>query len=98
MRNLIQINFAAVTIAVLVSGCAHLQQMTKSDVVRVANQAAEVAGYHLTDYKEPQVHFEFTDKNHTWTVFYDGKVLVPGNHFLVLVNDRTKTARVMAGE
>jgi hypothetical protein len=89
---------AAATIAVLVFGCGHSQQMAKSDVIRVANQAAETAGYHLTNYNEPQVHIEFTDKVHTWTVFYDSKVPMPGNHFLVWVDDRTKATHIIAGK
>jgi hypothetical protein len=71
--------------------------MTQAEVVRAAAQSGKGAGYNLADYKEPDVHFEFTDKDQTWSVFYEGRVALPGNHFLVVVDDKTATTRVAPG-
>jgi hypothetical protein len=81
----------------LLSGCAHTPRMTQPEVVRVAGQAGEAVGYSLTHYKEPEAHFEFTDKDRTWSVFYEGRELLPGNHFLVVIDDRTKATKVIDG-
>jgi len=72
--------------------------MSQAEVVRIAAGAATKYGYRLADYKDPQAHYEFTRKDRTWSVFYEGKVPMPGHHFLVWVNDRTGAARVVPGE
>ena len=55
-------------------------------------------GVHRTNYKDPEAHYEFTKKDKTWSVFFHGKVPMPGNHFLVWVDDRTQKAQFMQGE
>ena len=102
----------ALAILFLVVGCSHPTpptatipdtkpdgaHLTQAQAVRIATEAATKHGYRLTDYKNPQAHYEFTRKDGTWSVFYDGRVPMPGNHFLVWVDDRTEEARVMPGE
>ena len=103
----------ALAVLLLVIGCSHptpntapAESATKSagarlgqaEAVRIAAEAASKNGYRLADYNAPQVHYEFTRKDKTWSVFYDGKVPMPGHHFLVWVDDQTGTARVMPGE
>jgi hypothetical protein len=103
----------ALAVLLVVAGCSHpvastapTPSATKPDgarlnqveVVRIAGEAATKHGYHVADYKDPQTHYEFTRKDKTWTVFYDGKVPAAGNHFLVWVDDQTGVARVMPGE
>ena len=39
---------------------------------------------------------EFSDRE-DWTVFFDGKVLMPGNHATVLVNKTTGATRYIPG-
>ena len=73
-------------------------RLTRAEVVRIAAQAAEKHGYRLADYKEPQVHYEFTRKDKTWTVFYDGRVAMPGHHFGVWVGDQTRETQVRPGK
>ena len=87
--------FAAI---LLLNGCAHTPRMAQAEVVRAAGQAGEAAGYRLADYKEPEVHFEFTEKDRTWSVFYEGRVARPGNHFLVVIDDKTAATRVAPGK
>ena len=73
-------------------------RLAEAEVIRIASAAAEKKGFRLKDYKAPRVHYEFTKKDKSWTVFYDGKVSSPGNHFLVWINDQTGAATVMPGE
>ncbi len=113
MSNITRQLIVALAISLLGAGCSHptpgtapTASDTKTDgarpsqleVVRIAAEAATIHGYRLADYKDPQAHYEFTRKDKTWSVFYDGKVAAPGHHFLVWIDDRTATARVMPGE
>jgi len=95
------IQFIAGT-SLLVASCSQpkpdIARLSQADVFRLAGVAAVEQGYSLEKYKDPQAHYEFTRNDRTWGVFYDGKVPAPGNHFLVVINDRTGTARVMPGE
>jgi len=44
-------------------------------------------------------HYEFTEKDHTWTVFFQLKPPTPpGGHFTVYVDDQTKKATLMRGK
>jgi hypothetical protein len=109
MRVVILCAFALA--ALMLAGCSHpagsmtsatsttrsdTTRLNQAEVVRIALEVATKRGYRLSDYKDPQVHYEFTRK--TWSVFYDGKVPLPGHHFLVWVDDQTGAARVMPGE
>jgi len=84
-------------VALFMTGCAHVSHLTKSQAVLAASQAGQAAGYCLADYEDPDAHFELSDKDRTWSVFYQGRVLRPGNFFLVVVDDRTTATRVVAG-
>ena len=94
---------AALTVSVLV-GCSHPTptpsgaRLGEAEVIRIAADAATKHGYRLADYDAPRAHYEFTRKDQSWTVFYEGKVRLPGHHFLVWVDDRTRESRVMPGE
>jgi hypothetical protein len=107
MRFVILCAFALA--ALMLAGCSHpagsmasttsdTTRLNQAEVVRIAVEAAAKHGYRLSDYKDPQVHYEFTRKDKTWSVFYDGKVPLPGHHFLVWVDDQTGAARMMPGE
>jgi len=101
----------ALTILLFAVGCSHSTptaatvtdtkpdgaRLSQAQAVRIAAEAATKQGYHLTDYKDPQAHYEFTRKDRTWSIFYDGKVPMPGHHFLVWVDDRNGETRVMPG-
>ena len=73
-------------------------QMSVDEAIQIANKAAQDASYNLSKFKKPSAHFEFDDKGQTWTIFYEGKIPKPGNHFQVWVNDITRESRVMPGE
>jgi hypothetical protein len=52
----------------------------------------------LRRYKHPQAHCEITRKDKTWSVFFDGRVAMPGNHFSVSADDQTGETRFFEGE
>ncbi len=83
---------------VLLVGCVQTRRMTRSQVAHVAGKAAATAGFRLADYREPDVRRGADGARPTWTVFYEGNVPLPGNHFLVLVDDSTGSTQVMQGE
>ena len=68
-----------------------------AEVIRIAKQAAERQGADLRNYKEPKAHYEFTRKDKSWWVFFDGRVARLGNHFSVSVNDQTGETRFIGG-
>jgi hypothetical protein len=74
---------------------AHLSQ---AQVITIAKNAAEREGIGLTNFADPKAYFEFTKKDKVWSVFFDGKIPMPGNHFLVWVDDQTQQAKIMGGD
>jgi hypothetical protein len=58
-----------------------------------AAEAARRAGRRLEDYDEPRVDLVDGD----WQITFSGTVPLPGNHFLVIVNDSTGAAALFAG-
>ncbi|GMR22495.1 MAG: hypothetical protein BMS9Abin37_0850 [Acidobacteriota bacterium] len=87
-------------------GCTHpeLEQLPETDlaraeVIRIAEIAAEAEGYDIRKYNMTGCHYEFTQDDHTWTVFYELKPPTPpGGHFVVSIDDRTKKATLGHGE
>ncbi len=113
MRIIARDFIGALAVSLLVAGCSHPTpstaptasdakadgaRLSQAQVVRIAAEAATKHGYRLADYKDPEAHYQFTRKDKTWNVFYDGKVPTPGNHFLVEIDDQTGAARVMPGD
>jgi hypothetical protein len=72
-------------------------RLSQAEVIRIATQAAERDGFRIADYKQPEAHYEFTRKDRSWTVFFDGRVAMPGNHFGVHVNDLTGETQIHRG-
>jgi hypothetical protein len=97
MLRIAQVSLGVAAATGLVSGCAHTPRMAQAEVIRAAGQAGEAEGYRLAEYEEPEVHFEFTDRDRTWSVFYPGRVRGLGNHFLVVVDDKTAATRLVPG-
>jgi len=93
----------------IVAGCSHAIHVESEDrpagarlstpeVIRIAQQAAERDGRRLSDYKPPEAHYEYTRKDKSWWVFFDGRVPTPGNHFSVTIEDQTGKTHLMPGE
>ena len=72
-------------------------RLSTAEAIRIARQTAERQGVDLQRYKEPEAHYEFTRKDRSWFVFFDGRVAMPGNHFSVSVDDRTGAAQFRGG-
>ena len=72
-------------------------RLRTADVIRIAKQVAEQKGIDLHRYKEPEAHLEFTRKDKTWFVFFNGQEAAPGDHFSVLVDDQTGETRLCEG-
>jgi hypothetical protein len=72
--------------------------LSQDEVVSLANAEAAREGFDLAEYEAPRCSYDPARKDEKWTVFYDGKVKYPGNHFLVWVNDQTSACQLMRGE
>jgi|WetSurMetagenome_2_1015567.scaffolds.fasta_scaffold169566_3 hypothetical protein len=104
--------FTVLVVSLLFAGCSHPPHTTQAvvpdtkpegarlstaEAIRIAKQAAERQGIDLRRYKEPEAHYEFTRKDKSWFVFFDGRVAMPGNHFSVSVDDQTGETRFFGG-
>ena len=73
--------------------------LTKTEVLRIAEEIAKAKGYNIHKYNMTGCHYEYTLKNHTWTVFYELKPPTPpGGHFTVSIDDQTKKATLTRGK
>ena len=101
-----QITILTCVLAAMFSGfgCAQQSgkteaQLPKNEVVRIAEAKARSEGFDLQKYNMTGCHYEFTEKDHTWTVFFQLKPPTPpGGHFTVSVDDQTKKATLMRGK
>jgi hypothetical protein len=72
-------------------------RLTKAEAIQIAQQAAEHDGRQLGNYKAPEARYEFTQKDRSWWVFFDGKVGMPGNQFWVSIDDFTGKTQIISG-
>ena len=72
-------------------------RLTTGEAIRIAQEAAVHNGVRLSDYKLPEAHFEFTRKDKSWWVFFDGRVPMPGHHFAVSIDDPTGKTELIPG-
>jgi hypothetical protein len=74
-------------------------QLPKNEVISIAEATARSEGFDLQKYNMTGCHYEFTEKDHTWTVFFQLKPPTPpGGHFVIIVDDQTKKATLMRGK
>ena len=92
----------------IASGYLHRPRMTVVEVIQIANAAAEVEGFRLSEYGKPDAKFEFPDRNRTCMVMYNLKLPTrwgpplprpqsahgAPSHFFVVVDDKTKHTQV----
>ncbi|MDA8099259.1 MAG: hypothetical protein M0042_06505 [Nitrospiraceae bacterium] len=74
------------------------RNLSPEQAISLANQEAVRKGFDLSQYEKPRADYEILKKDKTWTVSYEGKKKLPGNHFLVWVNDQTGECKLMPGE
>ena len=73
--------------------------LARAEVLQIAEATARSEGYDVSKYNMTACHYEFTRKDHTWTVFYELKPPAPpGGHFMVSIDDQTKKASLAHGE
>jgi hypothetical protein len=87
---------ASLLVGFLFATFAHCAHLNESEVVALAKEAAERAGYRLENYEEPNVRFEL-DKTDEWVVTFRSKIN-PLVHFFVTVDDQTGNTKLMPGE
>ena len=92
VRHVIVISLLSIFLFAPFAYCARLNE---SDVLALAKEAAEKAGYKLEEYEEPKVRFKPT-KNEWVATFYSK--INPLVHFFVWVDDQTGRIHVMGGE
>ena len=73
-------------------------KLTRGDALDLGRNAAWNAGYLLSRYHVPEIYYEPRDGKPTWIVFFNGIAELPGNHFIVLLDDQTRVATVVPGE
>jgi hypothetical protein len=89
--------------ALVFNGCSacprgeHIPRLAETEVLSIANNAAQKSGADLSKFHAPHASFEYVEKNCTWSVFYEGIGSTIGNHFLVIVNDNTRSAQLLGG-
>jgi hypothetical protein len=76
---------------------SHAPRLTEEHVIAIANAAARDEHADLSKYRAPQAYFEYVKKDWSWAIFYDGIEPTIGNHFMVVVDDRTGDAEVVRG-
>ena len=73
--------------------------LAEAEVLQIAEATAKSEGYDVRKYNMTGCDYEFTRKDHTWTVFYELKPPTPpGGHFMVSIDDQTKKASLTHGE
>jgi len=91
----------AVAASLLLMGCPNSNNLDRRpegarlsprEVIQIANGAAERQGMNLRNFKEPEARYQSV-RARTWQVFYDGRVVSPGNHFYIYVDDETQETR-----
>jgi hypothetical protein len=68
-------------------------RLSHTEVIRMAIQAAEGAGFRLADYREP--HATYKTETKTWFAFFHG--VGARKHFGIFVNDETGATRFSRG-
>jgi hypothetical protein len=72
--------------------------MSPTDAVNVATRYAADNDIPLDAYDEPSVSGDVFEGDRFWAVLYQGKTRMPGNHFMLLINDETRTVEYIPGE
>lgn len=76
---------------------AHTSRLAETEVLAIANHKAEASGIDLSKYHAPEAHYEYSSKDCTWSVSYEGIKPDFGNVFFIVVNDHTQAAELELG-
>ena len=73
-------------------------RLTPKEAIALASKAARKQGINLAQFRQSSICFDASRERGQWTVFFDGRELRPGNHFLVWVQDDSGATQYMPGE
>lgn len=71
---------------------AHLDSR---EAIQLAQRAARKQGISLETYNPPNASYNAAEG--TWLISFEGKVAMPGNHFSVEIEDKTRKTRLWRG-
>lgn len=74
----------------------HIPKLKIEDVIRIAKDYSQKAGYKLDDFFISKIEYDSDEKE--WSVFFEGIVPIPGNHYWIIIEDRTNGVQLMPGE
>ena len=113
MNILIRFSFILLSGILLFTGCArspHALQtsapnpepqgmrLSTAKVIRIAKQSARREGVDLGEFNDPRLRYGPDRKGEKfWVVIFEGRVPMPGHHFMVIVNDHTAEAAFSPG-
>jgi hypothetical protein len=72
-------------------------RLSTDEALAIARQTALDRGLNLDDFHPPEAHYELLQHDRMWFVSFDGRIAKPGNHFGVLIDDRTGEAKLQGG-
>lgn len=64
-------------------------------VIQTAKEYSNKQGYKTEEYFIRSIEYVSAQKE--WTIFFEGKILAFGNHFLIVINDKTKAIELSHG-
>jgi hypothetical protein len=82
----------------LVDGTPPFWTMTPDDVAIVATRYCENGGIELAQREMPSIGHDTLDGERYWSVLYHGLTRIPGDHFMLLINDATGVIEYVPGE
>ena len=71
--------------------------LTEAEVIRIAEAAAKKEGRDLHDYERKTPHYEPEHIKDIWFILYEGKHGYAGDHFGVIIEDKTQKTHVLGG-
>jgi len=73
-------------------------RLKPSEAIALASAAAKKHGFDLAKFRQSSICFNASKGPGQWTVFFDGREVRLGNHFLVWVRDDTGATEIMLGQ
>jgi hypothetical protein len=82
-------------LGILFTSCATTSELTKTEVIRIANTETQRRGYNLNSFTMPSVCyncFDRSSRDDRWWVCYDPKQIKHGadNHLCVIIKGQTR--------
>ncbi|MFG0254076.1 MAG: hypothetical protein ACF787_03100 [Rhodopirellula sp. JB053] len=82
----------------LVDGPPSNWAMSADDAVLAATDYCVRDGIDLSVHSSPRIVCDSLDGDRFWCIAYDGFTRIPGDHFMLLINDETGAVEYVAGE